>query len=139
MDEEVDPDNENVNSVLAQESSELLRIISGQTPAVIMKLCEMMPSEGRWDMVLGPGSSSATHHIEAMLNYYIRAKVADCCNFLQSVCILCENIPMHLESRLMSVAGNENSKYKKMQCACLLSHVVSKTHFSGQLTNEHDI
>ncbi|XP_034061773.1 protein NLRC5 isoform X1 [Gymnodraco acuticeps] len=109
MDEEVDPDNENVNSVLAQESSELLRIISGQTPVVIMKLCEMMPSEGRWDMVLGPGSSSATHNIEAMLNYYIMAKAADCCNFLQSVCILCENIPMHLESRLMSVAGNANN------------------------------
>ncbi|KAL3061994.1 hypothetical protein OYC64_010004 [Pagothenia borchgrevinki] len=53
MDEEVDPDNENVNSVLAQESSELLRIISGQTPAVIMKLCEMMPSEGT--LGHGPG------------------------------------------------------------------------------------
>ncbi|KAF3854430.1 hypothetical protein F7725_022485 [Dissostichus mawsoni] len=113
MDEEFDPDNENVNSVLAQESSELLRIISGQTPAVIMKLCEMMPSEGRWDMVLGPGSSSATHHIEAMLKYYIRAKAADCCNFLQIVCILCENIPMHLESRLMSVAGNANNHWER--------------------------
>ncbi|XP_063757827.1 NLR family, CARD domain containing 5 isoform X3 [Eleginops maclovinus] len=109
MDEEVEPDNENVNSVLAQESSELLRIISGQTTAVIMELCQMRPREGSCDMRLGPGISSATHHIESLLDYYIMAKAADCCNFLQSVCMLCENIPMHLESRLISVAGYANN------------------------------
>ncbi|XP_074488188.1 protein NLRC5 isoform X1 [Sebastes fasciatus] len=110
MDEEVDPDGENVNSVLAQESSELLHVLSGQSPAVIMKLCQMMPSDAGWNANMAPGSSSAaaaaeTEHIEAMLEYFRVANAAECRNFLESMCLLCENIPMRLESRLMSVAG----------------------------------
>ncbi|XP_054475450.1 NLR family, CARD domain containing 5 isoform X2 [Anoplopoma fimbria] len=112
MDEEVFPDAENVNSVLAQESSELLHILSGQSPVVIMKLCQMMPSYAGWDINLAssiPPAAAVTEHIKAVLEYFRVAKAEDCRNFLQSMCILCENIPMHLESRLMSVAGYENS------------------------------
>lgn len=119
MDEEVDPDGENVNSVLAQESSELLHVLSGQSPAVIMKLCQMMPSDAGWNANMAPGSSSAaaaaeTEHIEAMLEYFRVANAAECRNFLESMCLLCENIPMRLESRLMSVAGYASSEYKMM-------------------------
>ncbi|XP_075938394.1 protein NLRC5 [Anarhichas minor] len=112
MDEGVDPEGENVNSVLAQESSELLRILSGQSPAVIMKLCQMMPSDAGWNINLASSSPSAaavTEHIQAVLEYFKVANAADCRNFLQSMCILCEDIPMYLESRLMSLAGCENS------------------------------
>lgn len=115
MDEEVDPGDENVNSVLAQESSELLHILSSQSPTVIMKLCQTMPSDAGWNIGhLAPTSSSAavTELIKAMLEYYRVANTTDCRNFLQSMCILCENIPMRLESRLMSVAGYANSEYE---------------------------
>uniref|UniRef100_A0A3B4Z605 NLR family CARD domain containing 5 n=1 Tax=Stegastes partitus TaxID=144197 RepID=A0A3B4Z605_9TELE len=105
MDEEVDPQDENVNSVLAQESSELFGILSSQSPTVIMKLCQMMPSEAGWQNQLPPASP-----VKAMLDYFMAARAEDCRNFLQSVCILCENIPMHLESRLMSVAGYASSE-----------------------------
>lgn len=112
MDEELDPDDQNVNSVLAQESSELLHILSGQSPTVVMGLCQMM----RWNIDL-PASSAAAlrEHIKAMLKYFSEADAAHCRNFLQSVCMLCENIPMRLESRLMSVAGYGNSEYKVVQ------------------------
>ncbi|XP_018559025.1 LOW QUALITY PROTEIN: NLR family, CARD domain containing 5 [Lates calcarifer] len=112
MDEEVDPGDENVNSVLAQESSELFDVLSCQSPTVIMRLCQMMPSGAGWNMGhLAPTSSSAavTERIKAMLEYFRVASAADCRNFLQSMCILCENIPMRLESRLMSVAGYANN------------------------------
>uniref|UniRef100_A0A4W6DMS5 NACHT domain-containing protein n=1 Tax=Lates calcarifer TaxID=8187 RepID=A0A4W6DMS5_LATCA len=115
MDEEVDPGDENVNSVLAQESSELFDVLSCQSPTVIMRLCQMMPSGAGWNMGhLAPTSSSAavTERIKAMLEYFRVASAADCRNFLQSMCILCENIPMRLESRLMSVAGYANSEYE---------------------------
>ncbi|XP_044049750.1 NLR family, CARD domain containing 5 isoform X2 [Siniperca chuatsi] len=106
MDEEVDADHENVNSVLAQESSELLHILSSQSPAVIMQLCQMMPSDAGWNIHHQASSAAAgTEHIIAMLEYLRVADTAYCRSFLQSVCILCENIPMRLESRLMSVAG----------------------------------
>ncbi|XP_068459041.1 protein NLRC5 isoform X2 [Clinocottus analis] len=108
MAEGVDPDAENVNSVLAQEFSELLHILSGQSPAVIIELCHLMPCDAGWNS--NPASSSpSTEHIKAMLEYFRGANSADCSNFLQSMCLLCENIPMHLESRLMSVAGYETS------------------------------
>ncbi|XP_051238598.1 protein NLRC5 isoform X4 [Dicentrarchus labrax] len=104
MDDELDPDGDNVNSVLAQESSELLTILSGQSPAVIMSLYQMMPGGARWDI-----NTNRTEHIKAMLEYFRLASAADCRNFLQSMCMLCENIPMHLESKLMSLAGYANN------------------------------
>ncbi|XP_028263532.1 protein NLRC5 isoform X2 [Parambassis ranga] len=105
MDEEVDPDNENVNSVLVQESSQLFQILSQQSPSVIMELCKMIPSDSGWQKQLASTAAGMTEHIAAMLEYFRAALAADCRNFLQSVCLLCENMPMHLESRLMSVAG----------------------------------
>uniref|UniRef100_A0A3Q1IEA6 NACHT domain-containing protein n=1 Tax=Anabas testudineus TaxID=64144 RepID=A0A3Q1IEA6_ANATE len=112
MDEELDPDDENVNSVLAQESSELLRILTSQPLTVIMQLCQMMPGDARWhvDSVATSTSSAAvTEHVKAVLEYFRATNATDCRTFLQSICMLCENIPMHLESRLMSVAGYEHS------------------------------
>lgn len=115
MDEELDPDDENVNSVLAQESSELLRILTSQPNTVIVELCQMMPSGAGWDIHhVAPSTSSGevTEPIKAMLEYFRAASATDCRNFLQSVCMLCENIPMHLETRLISVAGYPHSEYK---------------------------
>ncbi|XP_070829191.1 protein NLRC5 [Chaetodon trifascialis] len=113
MDEEVDPDDANVNLILAQESSELLSILSSQSPAVIMKLCQMMPGFTGWNINHpAPSPAALREHIKAMLEYFREASAADCCNFLQSMCILCENIPMHLESRLMSLAGHANSVWE---------------------------
>uniref|UniRef100_A0A7N6BF18 NACHT domain-containing protein n=1 Tax=Anabas testudineus TaxID=64144 RepID=A0A7N6BF18_ANATE len=112
MDEELDPDDENVNSVLAQESSELLRILTSQPLTVIMQLCQMMPGDARWhvDSVATSTSSAAvTEHVKAVLEYFRATNATDCRTFLQSICMLCENIPMHLESRLMSVAGYEHT------------------------------
>ncbi|XP_022605619.1 protein NLRC5 isoform X3 [Seriola dumerili] len=106
MDDEVDPGNENVNSVLAQESLELFHVLSSQSPTVIMQLCQMMPSGARCNVGrLGPTSSPPPELIRAMLEHFKVASAADCSNFLQSMCILCENMPMRLDSRLMSVAG----------------------------------
>nr|XP_046249885.1 NLR family, CARD domain containing 5 isoform X2 [Scatophagus argus] len=109
MDEEDDTE-ENVNSILAQESSELLTILSCQSSTVIMSLYQMMPSNMKQDINYPASSAAAlTEPIKAMLEYFREASAADCSHFLQSVCMLCENIPMHLESRLMSVAGYANT------------------------------
>lgn len=115
MDEEVDPDPENVNSVLHQESSELLTIINSQLPTVIIELSQMMPGNAGLNVNhLASSAAARTEHIKTMLEYFRAASAADCCNFLQSVCMLCENIPMYLESRLMSVAWHTHSEYKIM-------------------------
>ncbi|XP_039989216.1 NLR family, CARD domain containing 5 isoform X2 [Xiphias gladius] len=135
MDEEVDPGDENVNSVLAQESSELLHILSSQSPTVIMKLCQTMPSDAGWNIGhLAPTSSSAavTELIKAMLEYYRVANTTDCRNFLQSMCILCENIPMRLESRLMSVAGYANNVCDNSS-PTVMNEESSSTHLEKQL------
>ncbi|XP_034444368.1 protein NLRC5 isoform X1 [Hippoglossus hippoglossus] len=111
MDEDLDPGDENVNVVLAQESSELFHILSSQSPDVIKKLCQMMPGGATWSVgaqLEAPTRSSAAG-IKDALDYFSTAKAADCRNFLQIMCILCENIPMRLESRLMSAAGYANN------------------------------
>lgn len=115
MDEELDPDGNNVNSVLAQESSELFSVLMSQSYSVISKLCQMMPQGAGWEIgPLTPSTHPAavTEAIKAMLEYFKMASAVECRNFLQTVCMLCENIPMHLESRLMSVAGYANGEYE---------------------------
>ncbi|KAM6937966.1 protein NLRC5 [Xenentodon cancila] len=115
MDMGVDPD-ENVKDVLAQESSELLHILLEQSPSVIMLLCQMVPEEALRRNQQAPTSSAAASgaDIEVMLKYFqTNADAAACCNFLQSVCMVCENIPMRLESRLMSVAGHAGNHWEQ--------------------------
>ncbi|KAG7229790.1 hypothetical protein INR49_012439 [Caranx melampygus] len=110
MDEEVDPGDENVNSVLAQESSELFHVLRSQSPTIIMDLWQMMPSGARYSTACqDPTSPAVMELIRPMLEHFIKASAADCQNFLQSMCMLCENMPMLLESRLMSVAGYANN------------------------------
>ncbi|KAM9351909.1 protein NLRC5 [Symphorus nematophorus] len=118
--EEVGPDDENVNSVLAQESSELLNILSSQSPTVIMKLCQMIPGDSGWNINHpAPSAAALTDSIKAMLEYFCKAGAVDCSNFLQSMCVLCENIPMRLEARLMSVAGCANNVCEKSTCSVM--------------------
>uniref|UniRef100_A0A3B3XCQ6 NACHT domain-containing protein n=1 Tax=Poecilia mexicana TaxID=48701 RepID=A0A3B3XCQ6_9TELE len=108
MDEELDPDDENPNSVLAQEYSELVAILRCQLDSVIMQLIQVVPDGAVWlSRQTTSGSAAPSDHIEAMLQYFRHANTAECSNFLQRVCLLCEGIPMHLESKLMSVAGYE--------------------------------
>lgn len=121
MDEELDPDDENVNSILAQEYSELLHILNNQPNTIIMKLCQMMPSAtGRDVHRVAPSTSSGavTEPVRAMLDYFSVADATECHNFLQSVCMLCENIPLHLETKLISVAGYAHSEYIQWSYKC---------------------
>lgn len=55
--------------------------------------------------------ASHRERILGLLNYFRTAEPAICLQFLQMVCMLCENMPMLLESRRMSVAGSVTSKY----------------------------
>ncbi|TNN71139.1 Protein NLRC5 [Liparis tanakae] len=109
MDEGVDREDENVNSVLAQESSQLLPILSGPPPhshhAIVPNDAGCYGNSAS----ISPSTAAVAEHIEALLEYFRGGTAADCCNFLQSLCLLCEDIPMQLESRLMSVAGYVNS------------------------------
>lgn len=113
MDEELDPGDENVNTVLAQESSELFHVLRSQSPTIIMKLWQMMPSGARYSTACQNTSPAVMDLIRPMLEHFKKASAADCQNFLQSTCMLCEDMPMRLESRLMSVAGYPISEYEK--------------------------
>lgn len=116
MDEELDSDDGNPNSVLAQEYSELVAILRCQLDSVVMQLIQTVPGGSVWLNRQTPGGSAApSDHIEAMLQYFSRANTAECSNFLQTVCLLCEGIPMHLESKLMSVAGYSCSEYSEFE------------------------
>lgn len=106
MDEEVDPGEKNVKSVLEQESSEMFHVLRSQSPTVITELYQSTPSHAL--KLVDATRSTAAELIEAMMEYLKVASDADCCLFLQSMCILCENIPIRLEARLMSVAGHAN-------------------------------
>ncbi|RVE72081.1 hypothetical protein OJAV_G00058330 [Oryzias javanicus] len=107
MDNDPQLEDKDVNSVLAQESSKLCHILSNQSQSIIRSLYQRMVDEDEYRGKQATSTSSAGSSadlVKALLDYYRSANAAKCRNFLQSVCMLCEDIPMHLEARLMSVA-----------------------------------
>ncbi|XP_041745931.2 protein NLRC5 isoform X3 [Coregonus clupeaformis] len=94
---------EDVQTVLTQETHELADILSYQDDGHLTMLYEMMDISARERLVQ---LASHRERILGLLNYFRTADPAICRQFLQMVCMLCENMPMLLESRLMSVAGS---------------------------------
>ncbi|XP_045553127.1 protein NLRC5 isoform X3 [Salmo salar] len=93
---------EDVQTVLTQETHELADILSYQDDGFLTRFYEMMDISSRQRLVQ---LASHRERILGLLNYFRTAEPAICRQFLQMVCMLCENMPMLLESRLMSVAG----------------------------------
>uniref|UniRef100_A0A3B3DIZ7 NACHT domain-containing protein n=1 Tax=Oryzias melastigma TaxID=30732 RepID=A0A3B3DIZ7_ORYME len=115
MDNDSHLEDKDVNSVLAQESSKLCHILSNQSESVIRMLYQRMIDEDECRDKQATSTASAwtsADHVKALLDYYRSANATKCRIFLQSVCMLCEGIPMHLEARLMSVACSE---YERIQ------------------------
>uniref|UniRef100_A0A673XT97 NACHT domain-containing protein n=1 Tax=Salmo trutta TaxID=8032 RepID=A0A673XT97_SALTR len=103
---------EDVQTVLTQETHELADILSYQDDAVLAILYKMMDSRARERLVR---LASHRERILGVLNYFRTTDPAICRQFLQMVCMHCD-MPMRLESRLMSVAGSvtkviENNSY----------------------------
>nr|XP_046208107.1 NLR family, CARD domain containing 5 isoform X2 [Oncorhynchus gorbuscha] len=93
---------EDVQSVLTQETHELADILGYQDDAVLSKLYKIMDSRARER--LGRAASHRERILE-MLGYFSTEDPAMCRQFLQMVCMHCD-MPMRLESRLMSVTGS---------------------------------
>lgn len=109
MDEAAEPDN--VKVVLVQEFSELLSILSSQSTDVVEQLCQIFPKASLTGIGHAPSPDTALMEpLKTMLEYFTVASTEECCHFLQTVCMLCENIPMHLETKLMSVTWHGNSE-----------------------------
>uniref|UniRef100_A0A8C8D4C3 NACHT domain-containing protein n=1 Tax=Oncorhynchus tshawytscha TaxID=74940 RepID=A0A8C8D4C3_ONCTS len=86
---------EDVQSVLTQETHELADILGYQDDAVLSKLYKMMDSRARERLVR---AASHRERILEMLGYFSTADPAMCRQFLQMVCMHCD-MPMRLESR----------------------------------------
>uniref|UniRef100_A0A8C6SS65 Uncharacterized protein n=1 Tax=Neogobius melanostomus TaxID=47308 RepID=A0A8C6SS65_9GOBI len=114
MEGDFDSGQENANFVLDEEYSELLHILNNQPSTVIQRLCAMVPGDKAGQIGnFNPTSFSTT--VKALMDFYSQADSSLCRGFLQCICLLCENIPMWLETRLMSVSGNPTSKFKDWQ------------------------
>ncbi|CAN9499454.1 unnamed protein product [Ophioblennius macclurei] len=126
MDEEIDPDGEDATSVsnedihhggedatsvLEDESAELLNILSRQSPEVVTELLRMVPGEAER---ASQAASGWPERLKAMLEYFRWAGTAECSSFLGTVCMLCDDIPMLLESRLLSVAGCDSGHHQNI-------------------------
>ncbi|KAJ0029588.1 hypothetical protein NQD34_004585 [Periophthalmus magnuspinnatus] len=124
MEEEVDPDQENAQIVLNQEYPELLHILTHQPSTTLKELCAL-PLTSNAGVVICPTSSPAAM-AKDVLDYYRSADSSMCRDFLQRICMLCENIPMWLESRLMSVSGsptNVSDSYRLHATESLDKHI----------------
>lgn len=121
MDEAAEPDN--VKVVLAQEFSELLSILANQPTGIIKQLCQRFPKASLTGITHAASPDTALMEaVKTMLDYFTVASAEECCHFLQTVCMLCENIPMCLEAKLMSVSmsWHGNSEYQTMPSLLVL-------------------
>lgn len=113
MDEAAGPDD--VKVVLMEELSELLTILSSQPMDIIEQLYQRFPNASLTG--IRPSASPDTplkEYVKKMLDYFLGASAEECCHFLQTVCMLSENIPMHLETKLISVTWQGISEYQTM-------------------------
>lgn len=109
MDEEAEPDH--VKVVLVQEFSELLSILSRQPTHIVEQLCQKFPEASLTGIRHAASPDTALlEPVQTMLEYFTEASAEECCHFLQAVCMLCENIPMRLETKLVSVTWQGNSE-----------------------------
>lgn len=122
MDEVAEP--ENVKVVLVQEFSELLSILRSQPAAIIEELCQVLPGAAPTGLTgSAPAGTALGEPAKMMLEHFAAATAEECCHFLQTVCMLCENIPLGLETRLISVAGHGNSECKTLPGHATSSHL----------------
>uniref|UniRef100_A0A3B4AKH7 NACHT domain-containing protein n=1 Tax=Periophthalmus magnuspinnatus TaxID=409849 RepID=A0A3B4AKH7_9GOBI len=120
---------ENAQIVLNQEYPELLHILTHQPSTTLKELCAL-PLTSNAGVVICPTSSPAAM-AKDVLDYYRSAESSMCRDFLQRICMLCENIPMWLESRLMSVSGSPTSKYLDVECGFSEARVTLDTFLQG--------
>ncbi|XP_067090408.1 NLR family, CARD domain containing 5 isoform X1 [Osmerus mordax] len=122
-------ENEDVLAVLDQEAVELVDLLSSQAPAVLDTLYGMMDHRTRWRLerldLLG--------RLAEMIKYFRASGPARCSQFLETLCMECENIPMRLESRLVSVAGTTSIPMETVDCT---SHIVGE---ANSLSHSHTL
>ncbi|KAM6946322.1 protein NLRC5 [Aplochiton taeniatus] len=113
MDDDEGGNGDDVRSVLQQEQLELCEILTNQPPDAMAPLYNLMEAgaQRRMDVRLTPGveeglglSLQKMRALE-LLKYFSTARPYLCRQFLQTICMICEDVPMRLENRLMSVGG----------------------------------
>ncbi|KAL2093170.1 hypothetical protein ACEWY4_010482 [Coilia grayii] len=101
--EDADPE-DSVVRVLEQQRLSLVDVLSVQEPRVLSQLLELVKSPGAREQLLRLGSP--TERAAGLVDYFQNVGPKECGRFLETVCMACEGIPMHLESQLMSVSGS---------------------------------
>ncbi|XP_046890246.1 NLR family, CARD domain containing 5 [Hypomesus transpacificus] len=124
-----DVDENDVLAVLDQEAVELVDLLRSQAPAVLETLYSMMDHRSRRRLerldLLG--------RLAEMIKYFRASGPALCSQFLETLCMECENIPMRLESRLVSVAGTTSVPMETVDCS---SHLVGE---DNSLSHAHTL
>ncbi|XP_062402500.1 NLR family, CARD domain containing 5 [Sardina pilchardus] len=91
-----------VLSVLEQQSLNLVEVISAQGPHVLDLLQNLVEGSARDQLVqLTRPQEKAVW----LVNHFHNVGPVACGRFLETVCMCCEDMPMFLESQLMSVSG----------------------------------
>ncbi|XP_076123431.1 protein NLRC5 [Alosa pseudoharengus] len=91
-----------VLSVLEQQSLNLVEVISAQRPHVLDQLQNQVEGSVR-DQLLQ--LTSPRDKAAWLVDHFHNVGPVECGRFLEIVCMCCEDMPMFLESQLMSVSG----------------------------------
>ncbi|KAL0968171.1 hypothetical protein UPYG_G00263310 [Umbra pygmaea] len=126
---------EDIQNVLSQETLELVDILIRKESDFLTKLFGMMESKARERLMQ---LVTPRERIWGLLKYFTDADSAICRQFLHIVCMGCD-MPMRLESRLMSVAGPVTSDNWPTPASepPLLSDPVVEENNSHSLLDEH--
>uniref|UniRef100_A0AAY4DSZ0 NACHT domain-containing protein n=1 Tax=Denticeps clupeoides TaxID=299321 RepID=A0AAY4DSZ0_9TELE len=94
---------EDVCSVVAQESQALVEVLCSQRHDILRNLCSLVTDQPALEDLrqLTNLRECATR----LVGHFKTAEPVKCAEFLQALCMSCENMPMLLESQLMCAAG----------------------------------
>lgn len=99
---------EDVQVVVDQEASAIVDVLCMQRSNVLQQVYDLVEARTREQL---RQISSLRESVSGVVNYFRNSDQYSCRNFLDTIWTFCENIPLELEIRIVSVVGCSAGKF----------------------------
>lgn len=110
---------EDVQVVVAQEATAIVDVLCTQRNKVLQHIYALVEGQTREQL---QHMSGLRESISSVVNYFRTSDQQTCRHFLNTIYTFCENIPLELEIKILSVAGSFSGKFCLKYCLpCVLA------------------
>lgn len=104
---------EDVRVVVDQEAAAIVDVLCLQRSSVLQQVYALVEARTREQLQQIP---SLRQSVSGVVNYFRKSDQHACLNFLDTIWTFCENIPLELDTRIVSVVGSSAGKFCLIIC-----------------------